>query len=103
MSDAKQPPPPAVMMHKITGFWTACCIYNASKLGIADLIAETPKTADQLAKETDSHAPSLYRLLRALASDGIFKENENGEFSNTPLGETLRDNIPGSMKAMAIA
>jgi hypothetical protein len=42
-------------------------------------------------------------LLRALASVGIFNENENKEFSNTPLSETLRSDVPGSMKAMAIA
>ena len=41
--------------------------------------------------------------MRALASVGIFSENDKGEFSNTPLSETLRNDVPGSMKAMAIA
>lgn len=102
MNDQSHMPPPAVMMHKITGFWTACCIYNAAKLNIADLLAVKPQTAEQLAETTGTHAPSTYRLLRALASEGIFSENENGEFSNTPLGGTLQDNVPGSMKAMAL-
>ena len=87
----------------ITGFWTASCIYNAAKLNIADLLANGPKTTEQLAKETGTLAPYLYRLLRALASVGIFAETENGEFSNTTLSETLRDDVRGSMKAMAIA
>jgi len=97
------PPPPVQMLQMITGFWTASCIYNAAKLNIADLLTDGPKTPEQLAKQTHSHATSLYRLLRALASAGIFAENERGEFANTPLSETLKDNVPGSMKAMAIA
>lgn len=97
------PPPPAQMMQLITGFWTACCIYNAAKLNIADLLAAQPRTAEQLAEATHSHASSLYRILRALAGAGIFSENEKGEFSNTPLGDTLQSDIPGSMKAMVIA
>ena len=103
MNNTNQLPPPAAMMHKITGFWTSCCIYTAAKLNIADLLAANPKTVSQLAEETSTHEPSLYRVLRALTSDGIFTQNENGEYSNTQLGETLRDNVPGSMKAMAIA
>jgi len=104
MSDQHQmPPPPVQMLNMITGFWTSCCIYNATRLNIADLLATGPKSVEQLAKASGSHAPSLYRLLRALASSGIFNENEKGDFSNTPLSETLRDDVPGSMKAMAKA
>lgn len=91
------------MMQHITGFWTSCCIYTAAKLDIADHLADQPRTARQLAEITHCHEAFLYRLLRALASNGIFSENENGEFSNTPLSATLQANVPGSMKAMAIA
>lgn len=91
------------MMQMITGFWTSCSIYTAAKLGVADFLHNQNLTAEQLAEATHSHAPSLYRLLRALASAGIFQENEQGEFSNTPLSETLRSDVPGSMKAMALA
>ena len=104
MSDKHQmPPPPVQMLNMITGFWTSCCIYNAAKLDIADLLAHGPKSVEELAKSTNTQAPALYRLLRALASSGIFAENEKGEFANTTLSETLRDNVPGSMKAMAQA
>lgn len=104
MNDEKQmPPPPAQMMQKITGFWIACSVYTACKLNIGDLLAKNPQTAEQLAEQTNTHAPSLYRLLRALASDGIFSEDENGVFSNTPLGDILQDDVPGSMKAMVVA
>ena len=97
------PPPPAQMMQMITAFWTSCCIYTASKLNIADLLATKSKTAQALATETQTHPRALYRLLRALASAGVFSENEKGEFSLTPIGNTLRGDVPGSMKAMAIA
>jgi len=104
MSNEKQvPPPPAQMMQRITGFWISCSIYTAAKLNIADLLAKNPQTAEQLAAQTNTHAPSLYRLLRALASEGIFTEDQNGAFSNTPLGDTLQDGVPGSMKAMVLA
>lgn len=103
MSQSNQIPPPAVMMQMITGFWTSCCIYSAAKLSIADHLAQGPQTATQLAEATHCHTPSLYRVLRALASTGIFAENEAGQFSLTPLGATLQSNVPGSMRAMAIA
>jgi len=103
MDLTQTPPPPAQMLQMITGFWTSCCIYTAAKLNIADCLAEKPKTAAQLAAETQTHAPSLYRMLRALSSVGVFSENEKSEFELTPLGNTLRSDVPGSMKAMAIS
>jgi hypothetical protein len=101
MSDV-QIPPPVQMLQLITGFWTSCCIYCAAKLNLADHLKK-PQTANQLAEVTHSHAPSLYRLLRALAGAGVFNENEKHEFELTALGTTLQSDIPGSMKAMAIA
>ena len=95
-------PAPAQMMQMITGFWTSCCIYTAAKLDIADKLAQKPHTIEQLAEATHCHAPSLYRVMRALASVGIFTENDN-HFELTPLGATLQSDVPGSMKAMAIA
>jgi SAM-dependent methyltransferase/DNA-binding HxlR family transcriptional regulator len=103
MHNEQQIPPPARMMQMITGFWTSCCIYAAAKLDVAGALAARPQTAAQLAAATQTHAPSLYRLLRALASVGIFKRNERDEFELTPLGNTLRADVPGSMRAMAIA
>lgn len=91
------------MMQMITAFWNSCCIYNVARLGIADLLAAKPQTADSLAEATHSDAPALYRILRALASTDVFSENPDGTFSNTALSETLRSDVPGSMKAMAIA
>ena len=97
------PPPPAQMLQMISGFWVSNCIYNAAKLNIADLLADGPMSIEHLAKKTHSNGPALYRLLRALAGSGIFAENENGEFANTPLSETLREGVKGSMKAFVKA
>ena len=103
MSEQHTPPPPAQMMQLITGFWTSCCIYSAAKLEIADQLALRPQGASQLAETTHCHAPSLNRVLRALVSVGIFNKNQEGVYSNNVLSETLRSDVPGSMKAMAIA
>ena len=66
----------ATLMHMLTGYWTTQILYVAAKLGIADLLEHGPKTSDQLAISTGSHAPSLYRLLRALANINVFEEDD---------------------------
>lgn len=101
--NSQAPPPSVQMMQMITGFWTSCCVYAAAKLNIADLLKDNPKTADELAEATHSHAASLYRVLRGLSSVGVFRENEKQQFELTPLANTLQSDVPGSMKAMAIA
>src|SRR5438270_11819710 len=97
------PPPPVAMMQLITGaVWMTKAIYVAAKLGLADLVAEAPRTAAELAAVTGSHAPSLGRVLRALTSSGIFVEDESGRFQITPMAATLQTQMPGSLHAMAI-
>lgn len=86
----------------ITGYWKSQSIYAAAKLGIADLLITGPQTPEQLAAATNTDASALYRLLRALASIGIFEENEAGEFTLTPLAEPLRSDDPESKQALAI-
>lgn len=86
----------------ITGYWTSQAIYAAAKLGIADLLTEGPQTAEQLATTTETHSGALYRVLRALASVGIFAENGQKEFALTPLAEFLRSDVPGSKRALAM-
>ncbi|QDT80961.1 Multifunctional cyclase-dehydratase-3-O-methyl transferase TcmN [Gimesia maris] len=86
----------------ITGYWKSQSIYAAAKLGIADLLITGPQTPEQLAAATNTDASALYRLLRALASIGIFEENEAGEFALTPLAEPLRSDDPESKQALAI-
>jgi hypothetical protein len=90
------------MAQMIMGFRVTQMIYVAARLGIADLLHERPRTAEELAGATGTHAPSLYRLLRALAGAGIFAEDAQGRFGMTPLAEPLRTGVPGSRRQQAI-
>jgi hypothetical protein len=95
-------PPSTTLLQMMTGYWVSQALYVAAKLGIADLLADGPVDCEDLAASTDSHAPSLQRVLRALASVGVFTEVSPGAFALTPLGELLRTETPGSMRALAI-
>lgn len=101
MQPGQQPPPPAVVTQMLLGRWVSQAIGAAAKFGYADQLAEGPKTADELGKLTRTHGPSVFRLLRGLASVGIFTESD-GRWSNTPLSDTLREGVQGSVRAMAL-
>lgn len=86
----------------LTGYWMTQSIYVAAKLGLADLLKDGPRSVDQLASASGTHAPSLFRLLRGLASVGMFVEKEPRVFALTPLAECLRSTVPGSQWALAM-
>jgi ubiquinone/menaquinone biosynthesis C-methylase UbiE len=86
----------------ITGYWISQAIYAAAKFGIADLLKDGPKTVGDLAGATSTNPDALYRLLRALASVGIFAEGDARRFSLTPLAEPLRSDVAGSKRALAL-
>lgn len=95
------PLPQVVMLQMITGKWVSQAIYAVAELGIADLLAEGEQSAEELARTTNASADALYRLLRGLSSVGIFVEGEQRRFRNSLLGETLRRNVPGSIRGFA--
>ena len=64
-------PPHARLIQMGTGYWISRLVYAAVKLGLADRLADGPKSAAELAGATGTHAPSLHRLMRTLASLGI--------------------------------
>jgi hypothetical protein len=86
----------------ITGYWVSQAIYAAAKFGIADLLKGGPQTVGELARATSTDPDALYRLLRALASVGIFAEGASRRFSLTPLAEPLRSDAAGSKHALAL-
>ena len=94
--------PPEQLSRMLSGYWISQSLYVAAKLGLADLVKSGPRSVDDLAKATGTHAPSLYRLLRALASVGVFAEEHDRRFVSTPLAECLRSDQPGSQRALAI-
>jgi hypothetical protein len=95
-------PPPFALFRMVTGYYVSRAIYVAARLGIADLLAEGRRSHDELAKATGAHADSLRRVLRLLASAGVFIEEDDGKFALTPIGACLRSDVPGSMRAAAL-
>jgi hypothetical protein len=89
MHDA--PEPPTVALRRLTnGYQVTQAIHVAATLGVADLLRDGPRDSDALAQETATHAPSLHRVLRALASVGVLHEGDDGRFALTAIGECLR-------------
>lgn len=95
-------PPEATLMPLLCGGLVQQCIRVAARLHLADLVAAQPRTAQELARETGTHAPSLYRMLRLLASIGIFSEQSDGRFILTPMASLLQSDVPNSLRDFAI-
>jgi O-methyltransferase domain/Dimerisation domain len=91
----------AKMTEIIMGFVPAQAVSVAAELGIADLLAKEPMSAERLAEETHTNPKTLFRLLRFLASIGIFQVDGMYRFSLTPLASLLRSGTPDSMRPMA--
>jgi len=88
--------PPGLALYRVgVGHYFSRALALAAKLGVADFMNDGPCHYDDLAKATNTHGPSLYRVMRLLASVGIFEEREGGKFALTPLGEMLRTGVPG--------
>jgi len=95
-------PPQQAVAQLAWAFRIAQAIYVAARLRIADRLTDGPLTADELARATEAHAPSLYRLLRALASVGIFAEDEKHRFALTARAVYLRADVPGSLRDLVL-
>lgn len=85
------------LMRMIEGFRVTQMLHVAVTLGLADLVADGPKSAPELAARTGTHAGALYRLLRGLAAHGVFAEDARGRFGPTRLSALLRPTTPGSV------
>ena len=102
-SATPSPLPPGLVLYQLSvGHYISHALYVVAKLGVADLLRDGPRSADDLAKGTQTHAPSLARVLRLLASIGVFEELDDGTFGSKPLGDLLRADIEGSMRAMVM-
>jgi hypothetical protein len=92
-------PPHEQLMKFIVGKWISKPVYAAAALGIADMLAEGPKSIGELSVESGTHRASLYRMMRALASAGIFSETKDRHFELTPMAECLKK---GAMRSVAL-
>ena len=91
----------ARLIQMITGLVYTHAVFVASELGIADLLIDGPRSVDDIARATDTHAESLYRLLRMRAGEEIFAEDEAGRFGLTPMAEPLRSDSPSHVRDFA--
>ncbi|MGE5334057.1 MAG: methyltransferase [Nitrososphaerota archaeon] len=84
------------------GYRVTQALYVAAKLGIADLLAGGPNTANDLAAATGANSDALYRLLRMLANIGVFEEAADRQFTLTPMATLLQQDHPYSLRAQAL-
>jgi O-methyltransferase domain/Dimerisation domain len=88
---------PSALMHLAVGYWISQALFATAKLGVADILAEGPKTAAELADKTAVNSDALNRVLRALATEKVFLETDDGRFALTPLSDHLRSNAQPSI------
>ncbi len=95
-------PPHAQRLEIELGYWRSRAVTVAAELEFADYLADGPLHVDELARRTKTHAPSLYRLLRALETIGVFKQVTPRVFGNTPVSELLGRRATGSAWAITV-
>lgn len=94
--------PRAAMLSMIDGFRVSQLVIVVAQLGIADLLADGPQPVETLAAATHAQPEQLYRVMRALATRGVFVESAGRHFALTPLSEYLRTTQPGSLRSHAL-
>jgi hypothetical protein len=95
-------PAATLVVERLLGFIPSRAIYVAAKLGVADLLASGPRSADELAALCGAHGPSLQRVLRTLAAVGIFTQVEPGRFALNEPADVLRADVPESLRDLVI-
>jgi O-methyltransferase domain/Dimerisation domain len=87
----------------IDSYLTTQLLYVAARLGVADVLADGPRTGREIADAVDADPDALGRVLRGLVLDDVLAEDGHGRFALTVLGEGLRDGVPGSLRGAALA
>lgn len=88
------------LLHLATGYWISQSLFVAATLGIADALKDGPRSVEELAAITQTQRPALFRLMRALASVGVFTHSPDDRFALTPLARPLQQGVPGSLRAL---
>ena len=94
--------PTDVITRMSLGFRETQALYVAAKLGVADLLVDGPEDAGKLAAKLEVKPDPLFRLMRALASLGVFTQDASDRFGLTPVSQLLRTDVPDSMRYTAI-
>jgi hypothetical protein len=90
------------IMRLCTGYMASISVNIVARLGIADLLKDSPMTTAELATATNTNEDRLYRVMRALATVGVFTETAPRKFALTPAADALRSDAPASVRAMAL-
>lgn len=96
-------PPMAAMLQLLFGKHITYALSAVARLGVADHLGSTPVRLEDVAQRVGAHADSLYRVMRMLASVGVFEETPGKQFSLTPVGEVLRTDARESLRYLAMA
>jgi O-methyltransferase domain len=96
------PPPFLALMEIATGMWRPRAVATVVELGIPDLLEHGPRSISELAAEAGAREDKLYRLLRALARDGLFEERPPRTFALTAASRPLLSNAPDSLRNMIL-
>jgi hypothetical protein len=99
--EPQQAPPQSAIMQIIADYWRSRAVYLAARLKLADVVGDSRPALTDIAAATGTRPEALRRLLRALTAHGIFREENDGTFAQTPLSEVLRSGSAGSMRAFA--
>jgi SAM-dependent methyltransferase len=91
-----------ILLEGLNGWWLSYALQAAAKYNIATLIGDQCKTTAELAKATGTREYWMYQLLSFLAAQGIFAESAPATFENTEISTCLRDDIPHSMRPLAL-
>jgi hypothetical protein len=92
--------PQSAIMNIIAGYWLSQVVHLAARIRIADAIGASSAGLEEIARRTRTRPDELRRAMRALTCHGFFKQDDEGAFSQTALSETLRSDVPGSMRAI---
>jgi len=94
--------PQAQLMKMSLAYGVSRLLHVAAELNLADCLADGSRTAEELAVQTGTHAPSLHRAMRALSDLGMFREDSEHRFCLTPLSEALKSGAPGSVRSTVL-
>jgi hypothetical protein len=96
------PDPAQQALQIATGYIASAALYTALAFDVPDHLAAGPKDTAELARLTGANEDALFRIMRLLASLGLFAEAGPRRFALTPASELLRRDVPGSLRGMAI-
>lgn len=95
-------PPWVRLLRFIEGKRISQVIYALAELNVADQLIAGPRSVADLAEAVHANPDALYRLLRVSSAVGVFREQPDGTFALTPMGDALRTDVPYSQRDLIL-